>query len=378
MINTASFAARDYFEFQSEFDKIISKLAFTPTLAFLFVSVDLPIRKIIKKFKDSNIKILGASSCGETLFDGSTEAITSNGLVVTITDIDTSFFRATTFERNELDSIDFGRKIGDFVKNSFTNPSVLVTVSGLTLDGQELVEGIISEAGTDINMFGGLAGDNAKFEKTQIFDESIISESGACVVVFNSDKIKLCGLATSGWVGLGAELVVTKSSSNIVYEIDNKPALEVYKNYLNVRDEDLPAMGIEYPLMIKREDNVEALRAVVGINKEDKSLIFAGSVPLNSIVTFSSSPGFDVVNNTITEVEKFYLENPKADFFILFSCMARHLALGPIIRDEISAASEKWKAPVVGFFTYGEIGTNSKKSCDFYNQTYSLVQISEL
>ena len=56
--------------------------------------------------------------------------------------------------------------------------------------------------------------------------------------------------------------------------------------------------------------------------------------------------------------------------------MARHLALGPMISQEIALVTKKWNAPIIGFFTYGEIGTNNKK-CDFYNQTYSLVQLTE-
>lgn len=377
MIKSTSFAARDYSDFENKFNEIMSEISFIPTLAFVFLSIDLPTNKILRKFKDKNIKILGASSCGELLFDDNNEVISDGGIVVTFTDTKYDSFSTKLFDRGELGSIDFGKTIGKYVVGCYNNPSILITASGLSLDGQELVEGIQSITGNETIMFGGLAGDNAKFENTQVFNENSIFENGANVIVFNADNIHLSGLATSGWVGLGAELKVTRAKSNIVYEIDNKPALEVYKSYLNVADEDLPAMGIEYPLMIKREDNIEALRAVVGIDKDEKSLIFAGSVPLNSIVTFSSSPGFDVVNNTISELDRFYETNPIADVFILFSCMARHLALGPMIIDEISLASKKWNAPVIGFFTYGEIGTNKGKGCDFYNQTYSLVQISE-
>ncbi len=377
MINSVSFAARDYVDFEEKFKSNLANLPFKPTIAFVFLSIDLPIDEIIQKFKENNIQVIGASSCGELLFDNSLEVISDSGIVITITDIKKQYYYQNMFKREELNSYDFGKHIGQFVKKKFQNPSVIITASGLTLDGQELVEGIVSGAGQITTMFGGLAGDNAKFERTVTFNENGITESGANVLVIDSDNISVVGLATSGWVGLGAELEVTKSTSNIVYEIGGLPALEVYTNYLSVNVDDLPAIGIEYPLMILREDNVEALRAVLGIDKDKGALIFAGSVPEGSIVTFSSSPGFDVVDNTISEVEKFYKLYPKGDLFLLFSCMARHLALGPMIADEISLASKKWNAPVIGFFTYGEIGSNENKTCDFYNQTYSLVQLTE-
>lgn len=377
MINNKSFAARKYSEFEERFDDFVTKLNFKPTIAFAFLSISLPIDDLIKKFNKHNIQLLGASSCGEILFDDSMEIISDDGMVILLTDIKVDSYVNHLFERNELSSIDFGKKIGKYVKKTFKNPSVIITTSGLSLDGQELVEGIISETGNKITMFGGLAGDNSKFEETVTFDKDNITNNGANVLVIDGDKIQVQGLATSGWIGLGAELEITRSTSNIVYEIDNQPALDVYTNYLNVKEEELPAIGIEYPLMLNRKDNVEALRAVLGINKDEKSLIFAGSVPQGSVVTFSSSPGFDVVDNTISALNHFYEEYPKADIFLLFSCMARHLALGPIIAEEISFASKNWDAPVIGFFTYGEIGSNENKSCDFYNQTYSIVQLTE-
>ena len=185
------------------------------------------------------------------------------------------------------------------------------------------------------------------------------------------------GLATSGWIGLGAELKVTRSEGNIVYEIDNQPALEVYKNYLNVSEDDLPSIGLEYPLMLKKEGMKDGpLRAVLNVDKENKTLIFAGSVPQGSIISFSTSPGFEILETTRQKIIDFHEQNPQVDLLILFSCVARHMALGPLISSEIKLASIKWNCPVIGYFTYGEIGNNINNVCDFYNQTFTLAAIS--
>ena len=80
---------------------------------------------------------------------------------------------------------------------------------------------------------------------------------------------------------------------------------------------------------------------------------------------------------TTSKLNEFHQEESDADFMLLFSCMARHLALGPMVSDEIKHAFDKWGKPVVGFFTYGEIGM-SKNTCNFYNQTYTLVKITEI
>ena len=128
---------------------------------------------------------------------------------------------------------------------------------------------------------------------------------------------------------------------------------------------------------MKRDDENFALRSVMGVDSERKALIFAGTVPEDSIVTFSSSPGFEVIDRTREKIRQFHDQYPDADMILLFSCMARHLALGPEITEEITYPAELWGTTLSGFFTYGEIGTNENQACDFYNQTYSLVILKE-
>jgi hypothetical protein len=203
-----------------------------------------------------------------------------------------------------------------------------------------------------------------------------MSDNGAICVVFDSDFIQLNGIATSGWVGIGSDKIVTKANGNQVFTIDNVPALKMYKEHLSIRDEDLPEIGVEYPLLIKK-DGREILRAVIGINREDQSLVFAGTVPEGATVTFSTSPGFEVMDHTKDDIRTFFNENPGASLLLLFSCMACHKALGPDIIEEIKEVFEITGLPVTGFFTYGEIGNSGLMSCEFYNETFTLAVISE-
>jgi len=375
MIRTTTFTAKTSNEFKENFDTSLLGILFKPTLAFAFVSISMDFNLIKDTFKNKGIELIGASSCGELLFDKNNEVVSDKGAVFIITDIPKECFTSHFIERGESDSTEFGRKIGEKVNDSSFPASAIIVASGLTLDGQAMVEGANEVVGEDLIMFGGLAGDDSKFEKTYVFSNEKVSDDAVLVLLLDKNKIDVSGIASSGWISLGSDLRVTKSSGNIVYTIDDEPALDVYKSYLGVNDEDLPAIGIEYPLMIKRHSGEPALRAVVGINRDDRSLIFAGSVPESSLVTFSSSPGFEVIKTTTSKVAEFYERSPDADFFILFSCMARHLALGPMVAEEIKFASDKWDAPVGGFFTYGEIGSNNL-SCDFFNQTYTLVKIT--
>ncbi len=360
-------------------EKMVSHIDqdFKPELAFVFSTPRIGIHKISKAFSGFNIYVIGCSSGGNVLVDNTDNPIYEDSAVVTLVELKKQHFAYLCLERNEKDSFEFGMEIGSWGKKKFKKPSFIVVASGLDLNGQEFVEGIMETAGKDICMFGGLAGDESKFEQNYVFSAEKVFESGSIALAFDSEHIDMQGIATSGWVGLGKDLTITSSESNIVYSIDHEPALKVYKKYLSVQDSDLPAIGVEYPLLIKRSDDSYALRAVMGVDREKEALIFAGSVPQDATVTFSSSPGFEVMDRTKEKIREFHKQHPKAEMLLLFSCMARHLALGPVISEELVYPTEKWGIPLSGFFTFGEIGTNPGKACDFFNQTYTLVILTE-
>jgi hypothetical protein len=108
------------------------------------------------------------------------------------------------------------------------------------------------------------------------------------------------------------------------------------------------------------------------MDKTTGALIYAGSVPEGSKIRFSSSFGIETIKSTIREINEYHKGLPAADLIILFDCCARHEAAGTWVNDEIDSITRLWKVPVIGFFTYGEIGHSSRGGCDVYNETLSL------
>jgi len=350
---------------------------FVPGAAIVFSSVDLDIPEITSFLASRDVKVFGGSSCGEFLYDHKEHTISDGGLVCSMLKLSPGTFDTRVFSGSGLTSFELGKTAGRWAAGLYTDPAILVVASGLTIDGEQLVMGIRQEAGHDISMFGGLAGDDARFKQTFVFSGAEIESNGALLMVFDKKTYDISGIATSGWVSIGADKLITSASGNIVYTIDNQPALDVYKLYLNVNDEDLPEIGVEYPLLIRKNGADDVIRAVLNVDREKKALIFAGTVPEGAVVTFSSSPGFDIIDSTRKKVKEFFELKPETDLLVLFSCMARHNALGPSISEEIDEAWMHWNKPLIGFFTYGEIGNNYKGNCDFHNQTFTLVSLKE-
>jgi hypothetical protein len=351
---------------------------FKPSVAIIFISIGLEIQEVMSILKTHQVRTFGSSSCGEFLFDADRQDITEGAMVCTLLEIPPDSFEIMAFGKESGLSFDMGEKIGKWVSSAFADPALLIVASGLETDGEQLVRGIQNEAGEGLTMFGGLAGDDAEFKKTVVFTENQFVEDGAVTLVLDKSRFEVQGLATSGWVGIGADKTITESDGNIVYTIDGEPALDVYTSYLNVNERELPQIGVEYPLLLKKEGSPDVLRAVINVDREKRSLIFAGSVPKGSLVTFSSSPGFEIIESTRNTIQEFFTNTDNPDLLILFSCMARHMALGPSISEEITEAWQSWQKPLIGFFTYGEIGSNFQSRCDFHNETFTMVSIREV
>jgi len=185
------------------------------------------------------------------------------------------------------------------------------------------------------------------------------------------------GMITSGWRGIGGEWRVTRAEGNTVYTLNDQPALDVYKRYLNLRDEDIPRLSIDFPLILRRADHSVVIRVPTRIDPVEHALVFNGSVPEGSVVTFSSSAGEEIITTSVGGITSHADRIRSADLKLLFSCAARYQAVGRRIGKEIMAAADIGDAPLVGFFSYGEIGNTETGRCEFHNETFTLVMLTQ-
>jgi hypothetical protein len=343
----------------------------TPTLGIVFCSVAYQLNELGKLFARYNIDLFGATTSGEIADDKAYE----ESIAVMLLDIDREYYKLKIFNGQGMTSCRVGQDVAEWAKTIYEKPAFVIMSAGLHADGEQIVKGIINEMGYQVPLFGGLAGDDLRMQGTFVFCSSQVIPNGVVVLIFDRNAIELQGMAVSGWKAIGTPKKITKAAGNVVYTIDDQPALEVYRRYLGVTGISSDhTRAAEYPLQVEREDGFCVLRAAMVVN-EDKSMVYAGTVPEGAKVRFSMPPGFEVVGCAIEQFSAFHQQIPEADAVVLFSCKARHLALGPMVEDEISAICKLWNVPLVGFFTYGEIGPCSGGRCDFHNDTLCLVLI---
>ncbi len=337
-----------------------------PTLAIVFSSVVHDLREVGAAFAKFNIEVFGASSSGEIIND----EVHDESIVVMLLDISRDKYQLKVFDGNEKTSYQVGQSVAEWTETVYDDPAFMVMSAGIRADGEQIVRGIIHTMGRQVPLFGGLAGDDLRMQETFVFSATEILANGIIALIFDRHAIDMQGIAVSGWKGIGTTKTVTKAEGNIVYRIDDEPALSMYNKYLDIGDD--PLRAAEYPLLLIRDDSSIVLKGALVLN-DDKSIVFAGTVPEGSKVRFSMAPGPEIIDHVIEQMTEFSKQNPRSGAIVMFSCKARHLALGPDVEDEISAVQKLWQVPMVGFFSYGEIGPGSQGRCDFHG--YTLVPV---
>ncbi len=250
---------------------------------------------------------------------------------------------------------------------------LLSFASGLYINGEEFVNGIASISG-NIMLAGGMAGDNGALQKTYVFDKNNITHKGAVCVALDSEYLSVTNNHTFDWQPIGKKLLVTKAVKNRVYEIDGMSAVDVYAKYLGEYvAENLPKIGIEFPLIIERGG--ETIGRAVIKKFDDDSLGFAGNILEGEYVRFGVGAVDEILNSSSYQFQKLLGKvKYKPEAIFIYSCMARRRFLEERAEDELKALSHL--GAMSGFFTYGEFFHFNNHN-QLLNETMTTILLSE-
>src|SRR5215204_1136140 len=219
-------------------------------------------------------------------------------------------------------------------------------------------------------MWGGGANTNFNMAPPtyQYCDDEVITDGVSYAL--------LSGKARAGWavshacIPIGGERIVTRSKGNIIYEIDGKPAMEVFEEYLPegslTHDRDWFRYVISLSLCFRApsymKDEEYVVRGMPAVSMADGSITVQTEVKEGTSVWLSSrdkekvSNGFDRMAGQIKE----QLGGEKPKLVFQFECATRGKMM---FREQEKLQLQKRfrqsldpDAPWVGFYTVGEIG----------------------
>lgn len=328
----------------------------------------------------ANADIVFASTAGEILSD----SVYDDSVVVTAIEFEKTKVRTVkTNIKRHSNSTETGRFLMDQLLADDLK-CVFVISDGTFINGSELVDGLNKNNKNNVPISGGLAGDAARFEKTFTGVNEVPSQGNVSAIGFYGKDIVIGHGSLGGWDEFGQERTITKSDKNVLYEIDNKNALDLYKEYLGDYVDELPGSALLFPLSITLTGaDKNLVRTILSINDEEKSMTFAGNLPEGSKVRLMKANFDKIIDASSTAATNAYpgIKNGKPSLAILISCVGRKLILQERTYEELEAAKEILgdDAALTGFYSYGEISPfNESVQCELHNQTMTITTFTEL
>jgi len=275
-----------------------------------------------------------------------------------------------------------GKHLAESIPHEQLN-HVFVLSDGLSVNGSELVKGITEHLPCQVTVTGGLSGDSEYFTKTLVIWNNQATSDTIILIGFYGTSLQVgCG-SLGGWDPFGPERLITKSSGNILYEMDGKSALELYKLYLGEHANDLPAAGLLFPLSLRTPNCMNGVvRTILSVDETQQTLTFAGDVAEGSYARLMKANINRLIDGAIgaakTSLKNF--DDNDNTLAILISCVGRRMVLKQRVEEEVEGVQDILGQRVIltGFYSYGEISSLTPEAkCELHNQTMTITVIAE-
>lgn len=258
-----------------------------------------------------------------------------------------------------------------------------VLSEGVHINGSELVQGLTKHLPVGVTATGGLSGDGERMQETYVLWNHQVLQNSIGVLGFYGNRLKVGYGSLGGWDTFGPTRLITRSQGNVLYEMDGKSALELYKRYLGDHAQELPAAGLLFPLSLRtRNGKTGVVRTVLAVNEAEQSMTFAGDVPEGSYVQLMKANFDRLIDGASGAARTSYeaIGSASPDLAILISCVGRKMVLKQRIEEEVESVHEVLgaKTALTGFYSYGEISPfTPNATCELHNQTMTITTWSE-
>lgn len=316
-----------------------------------------------------NIQLIGCTTDGEM---SSTLGFTEDSLNLILFSSDEIEFTAGVADgvsRNLVASIT--QAVRDAKSQSTKeNRLCIMNPSSLTVSGVQVVEEFRKNLGENFPIFGATAADQWEFNQTYQFCNTTVYTDAVPFLLF-SGQIFFGSGVSSGWSAIGKRGIITRVENNVLFEINNQPALDFYKHYLG---DEVEPIG-EFPLAVYEsgQESDFYLRSPLTIN-DDGSLVFAGDLAEGAEVQITHTTRDKIIEASeaavSTSIHNYAGDRP--DVAICFSCAGRKQVLGTRTQEEIQLLKKfNPDLKIFGFYGYGEIAPLERFTPTmFHNETF--------
>ena len=219
---------------------------------------------------------------------------------------------------------------------------VLVLSDGLSVNGSDLVRGLMKHLPEGVAVTGGLAGDGTRFGETLVFKGDVPEKGAIAAVGLYGSRLKVGFGSLGGWDPFGPERLVTRSKGNVLFELDGRPALGLYKQYLGEHAEGLPATGLLFPLSVRvKPGETPLMRTILAVDEQQQSMTFAGDVPEGAYARLTKANVDRLVDGAVGAARASRQTGAlQPELAILISCVGRKLVLKQRVDEEVEGVRD--------------------------------------
>jgi hypothetical protein len=260
---------------------------------------------------------------------------------------------------------------------------MLVFSEGLHVNGSELVKGLAAGLPRSVTVTGGLSGDGQRFASTYVIWKGRPEPDTIVAVGLYGRALRVGYASLGGWDSFGPERLITRSRDNILYELDGRSALALYKEYLGHHAANLPASGLLFPLSLRTSPNTTpVVRTILAVDEQEQSMTFAGDMPTGAYARLMKA-NFDRLIDGAAGAARVSCDavcSSSPDLALLISCVGRKMVLQQRIEEEVEGVRDVMGEHTVlaGFYSYGEISPFTPSArCELHNQTMTITTFTE-
>ncbi len=271
----------------------------------------------------------------------------------------------------------------------YPHRTAIMLLDPLAGNGEEATLVLASILGDGVPLAGGAAGDDLAMKATHVAAGGrAASDAVVLAMLFSKQPLGL-GVC-HGHEPLSKPLTITRSSGNVVYEVNHRPAWDVWIESTAERAaargapiDDLPkdkegAYLLLYEAGLASGDQDYKIRAPLSRN-EDGSIAFACGIPEGAIIRImESEPVWQI--QSAREAARRARESlgSKPAGALVFDCICRNLVLGgEFVRAVHGISEELGGVKLAGFETYGEIALDAGDLSGFHNTTSVVLAFPE-
>lgn len=328
--------------------------------------------------------VVGCSAMGIVTSDGEIEDEPAIAVLVMASDtvVATPFLVRSLRQHGALAA----RRMAAMLANTCSSRDLLMLFPDtLNLQAGPFLDGLC-RAWPGVAAVGGGASENGTHMHTYQWCGTEVASDAVCGALFSGRINRTIG-HTIACYPIGEPLLVTRAEGNVIFELGGRPAYEVFTRLLHEwAITDLrAAAGMFFlgfpcdPTQTRLAPGEYYVRNIHGVDPHEGALLAAAAVREGQVVSFTARDPLSAkhdMENMVSDLAKVCSGRPPS-FGVYFNCCGRGTSLYGRPNVDLNIIRDEFRdLPVIGFFTYAEIGPTPDGSC-LHNYTGVLTLIGE-